>query len=105
MENQTRLFIAGLCIIVFVLCTLYLTSGYGQRKGTVIGWNNIQLGFNIFFDDNETLFLHGDDYRLKEFLGEQDYPMKMTFFYHMQTVGCDTDCGCRTWNHSTRTRF
>jgi hypothetical protein len=99
MEKKNLIIGIILIILLIVFGTLHLTKDYGQRTGTVTGWNYIQLGYNIFFDDDQTLFLHGGDWKLTEFLENQTYPKRMTFIYHMQTTGCDTNCGCRTWKH------
>ena len=85
------------CLIVF---SWFMTKDYDQRKGVVTDWNNIQLGFNIFFEEGNTLFLHGDDWKLEEFLEDQDYPKKMTFIYHVWNDGNYGSCvGSQNWNH------
>ena len=91
-------------IILIVICSLilfqlYLSKDWDSRTGVVKDWNYIQLGYNIFFEEGNTLFLHGGDWQLTEFLESQEYPKTMTFRYHKQTTGCDTDGGCTTWNH------
>ena len=92
-------------IIILVIASIsiywYASKDWETRTGVVEDWNYIQLGFNIFFEEGDTLFLHGGDWKLEEFLESQEYPKTMTFLYHKETTGCDTNCGCTTWNHVT----
>lgn len=99
MNNKTKLGLVIISILVFVGVIFYLNSGYESRTMVVTDWNYIQLGYNIFGNNDNTLFLHGGDWRLTEFLESQEYPKRMTFRYHKETTGCETNVGCRTWNH------
>ena len=63
MKKKKLVGIIILLILIALIVGWYFTKDYGQRTGVVTGWNNIQLGFNIFFEEGDTLFLHGDDYR------------------------------------------
>ena len=85
--------------ILIMFGTWYVNKDYDSRTGVVTDWNYIQLGFNIFFEEGDTLFLHGGDWMLQDFLELHEYPKTMTFKYHKETTGCGTACGCRTWNH------
>ena len=88
-------------ILSLTIFTWYVSKDWETRTGIVEDWNYIQLGYNIFFEEEDTLFLHGGDWKLTEFLESQEYPKMMTFRYHKETTGCDTNCGCTTWNHVT----
>ena len=75
-ENKMK--IAIMIIVVILVCVgsywFYFVKDYESRTMTVKGWNFIQLGFNIFpeNENEKTLFLHGGDWYLKEFLEKQE---------------------------------
>jgi len=106
MEKKHKIYIIVFIILVSI-CSywFFFMKDYESRTMVVSGWNNIQLGFNIFpeNEDENTLFLHGDDWRLDDFLSKQDYPMKMTFYYHVWNDGNWDSCvGASNWNHVYR---
>ena len=102
MDKIHKIGIIILIIFSVIFTVWFITKDYEVRRMNVVDWNYIQLGFNIFPADGKTLFLHGGDWKLEDFLESQEYPKVMIFYYHKQTIGCETNCGCMTWNHIYR---
>ena len=103
MKKKTKIYIVIFIILISLFSYwFFFIKDYDSRTMVVGNWNYIQLGFNIFPDDGDTLFLHGGDWMLEDFLESRVYPEKMTFYYHKETTGCDTCVGCTTWNHVYR---
>ena len=102
MDKQSQ-YICISIVIISILCIGYwnLARGYETIEGNLKGWNRVNaMGFNVWFNDREkTLFLHGDDWRLNDFLETLEVNKTYKFHYHIEVVGCDTDCGCTSWNH------
>ena len=103
MMNRKK--VVGIIVLLLLISIFsywfFFIKDYEERTMVVTDWNYIQLGFNIFPNDEDakTLFLHGGDWKLEEFLQSQEYPKVMTFFYHKETTGCGSNVGCTPWNH------